>query len=254
MEDKNNTTPNLNTKFSINDDSTPTINRLDEVEKKVDKVEGDLRDVQERTDTIDIRTTETEKNISGQIDSIKSIITNIREEIETSSFMQKNPRGYSVDLYIRQSWVWCSLTTVIDFVYCFAGGNKVFKTAINNVYHKVPKLAVLQEIEIDKNTSIIHLAFMEDSCFDFSHVKHRYLRLNKNDARNPVVDLGDPIDKLLSHEALLGAMGCPLPKKYVKKLLYRPPVTRNYKGVLVNLKEYAKRSDYGPYPKYESLR
>lgn len=254
MEDKNNAIPNLNTKFSINDDLTPTINRLDEVEKKVNKVEGDLREVQEHTNSVDARATETEKEISSQLNGIKNSITNIREELEASSFMQKNPRGYSVDLCLRQSWVWGSLTTTINFVYCFAGGNKVFKTAINNVYHKVPKLAVLQEIEIDKNTSIIHLAFMEDDCFDFSHVKHRYLRLNKNDARNPVVDLGDPIDKLLSHEALLGAMGCPLPKKYVKKLLYRPPVTRNYRGVLVNLKKYAKKSDYGLYPKYESLR
>lgn len=193
-----------------------------EIKKEIDLIKSRL-DIQGRDVPV----------LKFDVEYLKEKLKDIEDMIEADRFLRNNLRGYSIEL--KKSSTSPELRLVVTYV-C-SGKLKMLKIIglpLDSFLH-----AVLEEIVLSQNRSLIHLCetFIQSS-------KHFYFMLTKKYFGDMTIEqLNDPVDTVTEADNVLSIIGLPISNRYKKKLKKRGITSVLKKGTKCVVTPYLSYAD-----------
>ena len=198
------------------------MNDIAEIEKEINLIKTRL-DIQGR----DV------PSLKFDVEYLMAKLKDVEDMIEADRFLRNNPRGHSIEL--KKSSTGEELRLVVTYV-C-SGKLKMLK--INGIPKNLFLHAVLEEIILSSNRSLVHLceAFTQSS-------KHFYFMLTKKDSGDMTIEqLNDPVDIVTEADNVLSIIGLPISNRYKKKLKKRGITSVLKKGTKCIVTPYLSYAD-----------
>lgn len=198
------------------------MNDIAEIEKEINLIKTRL-DIQGR----DV------PSLKFDVEYLMAKLKDVEDMIEADRFLRNNPRGHSIEL--KESSTGEELRLVVTYV-C-SGKLKMLK--INGIPKNLFLHAVLEEIILSSNRSLVHL------CETFTQSsKHFYFMLTKNDFGDMTLEqINDPVDTVTEADNVLSVIGLPISNRYKKKLKKRGITSVLKKGTKCIVTPYLSYAD-----------